>query len=172
MYQSGIYMICNVYDGRCYIGSAVNIARRLHEHTNELRCGRHKNSYLQRAWNKYGEGCFMTTPLLFCEPEFLLGYEQHFLDTTLRKYNLSPTTGNQLGYKHTDEAKSKISRFNMENKNALGNKSHTGLIVSDETKQKISASLKGIKHSEETRRKNSKSAKLMWQRRKAATIGG
>lgn len=54
---SGIYKIicCN---NKFYIGSSVNIDKRLTEHIRSLRKNKHYNPYLQRAWNEYGEQNF------------------------------------------------------------------------------------------------------------------
>ena len=55
----GIYKIINVVNNKFYIGSAVNFSRRKTRHFSELRTGKHNNSKLQNAWNKYGELAFV-----------------------------------------------------------------------------------------------------------------
>ena len=54
---AGIYQIVNVRNGKRYIGSAVNLRKRLLAHLGEFARG--KNSpRLQNAWNKYGKEAF------------------------------------------------------------------------------------------------------------------
>lgn len=50
--ESGIYIIQNTNDGKVYIGQSVNINRRLKDHIRLLKLGKHKNTYLQRAYDK------------------------------------------------------------------------------------------------------------------------
>lgn len=54
----GIYSICCLNTGKLYVGSSVNISKRVKQHSSELARGIHKNIYLQRAWNKYGGNSF------------------------------------------------------------------------------------------------------------------
>lgn len=53
--QPGIYCILNKLNNKIYIGSSNNIKRRGIFHFTQLRNGKHFNSHLQHAWNKYGE---------------------------------------------------------------------------------------------------------------------
>lgn len=50
----GIYRIVNLATNVCYVGQSVNIHKRLAEHFRLLRYKKHPNSYLQRAYDKYG----------------------------------------------------------------------------------------------------------------------
>lgn len=55
---SGIYkIICRTND-KFYIGSSINIDRRLKDHKRSLCENKHRNKYLQDSWNKYGEKNF------------------------------------------------------------------------------------------------------------------
>ena len=58
MKKSGIYRIVNKINGRVYVGSAVNLISRKMDHWKTLRAHRHRNRFLQRAWDKYGEENF------------------------------------------------------------------------------------------------------------------
>ena len=53
-----VYCITNTLNGKVYVGSTVNSKARKRQHFSDLRCGRHYNQYLQRSFNKYGEGTF------------------------------------------------------------------------------------------------------------------
>lgn len=59
----GIYMILNLVNNKCYVGSSKNIKSRKYQHTKELRDGVHHNSHLQASWNRYGEDKFLFTVL-------------------------------------------------------------------------------------------------------------
>jgi predicted GIY-YIG superfamily endonuclease len=51
---SGLYQIINIVNNKMYIGSAVNLRRRIHKHYYELNKGVHVNEHLLRAFVKYG----------------------------------------------------------------------------------------------------------------------
>jgi len=55
---SGIYKIICKNNKKFYIGSSINIDRRLKDHVRLLKRNKHKNKYLQNCWNKYGEQNF------------------------------------------------------------------------------------------------------------------
>jgi len=104
---SGIYEIRNKVNGNRYIGSAVDIERRLSHHNACLNTQHHGNVPLQRAWKKYGKDNFLFHELLFCDKEDLLFFEQRVLDNYENLYNICRVAGNTLGYKHTSETKEK-----------------------------------------------------------------
>jgi group I intron endonuclease len=49
---AGVYWILNLVNGKVYIGSSVDVENRLQNHKKDLIAGKHRNPYLQRAWNK------------------------------------------------------------------------------------------------------------------------
>lgn len=53
--MKGIYQIKNLETENIYIGSSINISRRISAHKYLLKKGTHHCTFLQRAWNKYGE---------------------------------------------------------------------------------------------------------------------
>jgi group I intron endonuclease len=55
---SGIYLIMCFDNHRVYVGSSINVQRRLREHYYKLIMGTHWNVYMQRSWNKYGKDSF------------------------------------------------------------------------------------------------------------------
>jgi group I intron endonuclease len=182
---SGIYEIVNKINGHRYIGSSINIERRWSDHLYKLNNRRHENQILMKAWNKYGENLFQFNILAICPKESLLNFEQVFLNEEYHEYNISdyahaPTLGKHLseatkqkirGYRHTEEAKKKMSlakkgvrggftgkhhtdESNAKNRLAhIGNKYCFGKKLSEEHKRKISEGLIGYKHTEETRQK-------------------
>lgn len=167
--KSSIYKIRNKINGKLYIGSAVKISLRWARHRCDLNLNRHQNRLLQRAWNKYGVDAFIFEIIEVVEPAKLIEREQFWLDWLKPIYNLTPTAGNSLGVKHTEETrkrmslakqqmtektKKKISEINKGRKHtdehkAKISKGNIGRIVSQETKDKIGAAHKGRKNTTE-----------------------
>ena len=143
--QSGIYVIENIGNGKRYVGSAVNIKRRFIEHKSPLRRGLHWNKYLQRAWNLQGEDTFKFYPVLICNKEDLIYFEQRAIDSfdaanPLNGYNLRPNARNNLGFKHSNESKAKISAAGR------GAKNHNyGKPMPEAIKRKVSIAKTGNK---------------------------
>lgn len=105
--MSGIYEVVNSTNGRRYVGSSVDIRRRLNQHRAALRRGDHHNSYLQSAWNKHGESAFEFRVVSVCDADVLIEREQEAFREMKPEYNLSPTAGNILGFRLTEAQKRK-----------------------------------------------------------------
>lgn len=105
---SGIYAIAGA--GKTYIGSAVCLARRWKAHQQALRSGIHRNIHLQRAWDKHGEEAFTFSVLeIVADPSRLIECEQQWIDCTRDLYNLCPTAGSHLGAKRSEQTKQRMS---------------------------------------------------------------
>jgi group I intron endonuclease len=108
---SGIYRITNIWTNDIYVGSAVNFKKRWNWHLKDLKGNRHSNSYLQNAWNKYGNDYFKFEIIECCEKEKLIEREQYWIDTLKcvrpNGYNLAPIAGNSLGIKRSAETREK-----------------------------------------------------------------
>lgn len=139
-----VYKIINMVDGKIYIGSTNYINKRWKHHMSSLRHNKHRNPYLQKAWNKYGENSFKIEVLEECIDAKKLEIEQYYIDTNKPEYNLCPIAGcpskQQL---LTEEHKTKIA------------KTKKGKPLSDIHKKRLSESLKGRKLSEEDKLKKS-----------------
>jgi len=152
--QTGIYSIEHI-SGKRYIGSSTNLSRRRTQHVSALRVGRHKNSHLQSAWNKYGGDEFTFSVLLLCGRRDLVFYEQRAIDiyeaAGAGGFNKSPTAGCTFGYKHSDEYKQFMSKrmlgrtLSEETKSLIG-ASSAGRMHTAEAKEKIRQSHIGLKH--------------------------
>lgn len=81
MIESGIYKIQNLLNGKLYIGSSLNVKRRLTLHKCNLRKNKHVNLALQNAFKKYGQDAFSFEKILVCSKEYLLMYEQLIIDS-------------------------------------------------------------------------------------------
>jgi len=130
---SGVYTIQNKVDSKIYVGSAINIKWRKYVHLRSLNRGDHHSVKLQRAWNKYGEDCFLFSIVEVVEDkDLLIQREQIWIDKLKaygrRGYNMVPLAGTNLGMVCSNETKKKI-----------GAKAK-GRIASDETKAKMSVS--------------------------------
>ena len=164
----GIYQILNTSNGKCYIGSSVNIKTRWKNHVSALRKNKSQNIKLQNAWNKHGEMAFEFNiiEIVYGDKECLYKREQHYIDlydSARRGYNILAAAGSSLGYKHTEETRIKLSE------------SHKGIKLSDETKKKLSEAKKGENHhqygkspSAETLVKKSVSMTRVWNAKRAA----
>ena len=82
-------MTCGIYtieiDNWFYIGSSLDIEKRISKHLSLMKCGKHFNAKVQNVWNKYQD--FNWGILKECEQEELLTFEQKFLDNNFHKEN-------------------------------------------------------------------------------------
>lgn len=151
--KSGIYkIICNK-NNKVYIGSSKDIEQRITRHFSQLKHLSHGNPHLQSAYNKYGEASFSYEIVEKCSVEKLLIREQYWMDITkcydrLNGFNNTTKADRPLGYKHTDEAKRKMSEakkgisLSPEHVNKIRN-SNTGKKRTDEFKLRLSNMRKG-----------------------------
>ena len=100
----GIYSITNTVNNKLYIGSTINIANRWGEHNCSLRKGTHCNLYLQRSFNKYGEGNFKFNLLKITFD--LYEAEKFFVDQMKPDYNLRKIDR----HLHSEESKQKMRK--------------------------------------------------------------
>lgn len=150
----GIYKIINTKTGKVYVGSSVDMNRRLRTHFNALKHNSHKNEHLQSSFNKHGKDCFNAEIIEIvdisgldrpAQDKMLWSREQFWMDKTkcyVREfgYNNSLEAGRVTP---TPEFRAKLS------------KALRGRKYSEETLARMSKSSKGRRHSEETRRKMS-----------------
>lgn len=107
--KSGIYKITCSISGKVYIGSSLDCEKRFHQHVNHLRKGKHHNSYLQRAWDKYGKNHFKFEVIeRVGEKQKLIEREQYWIDTTKCYdpdigYNLCAKAGTPAGSRPAKE---------------------------------------------------------------------
>lgn len=147
---TGIYKIqSRKKPQRYYIGSALNISRRWHEHKTHLKQGNHHSLKLQRHYNKYGKSDLEFSVLLGCNKSDLINNEQYFIDILNPWFNICRGAKSCLGRVLSEETKKKIS------------KSHKGIVNSPESIEKIRQANLGRKnpHTAEWNKKISESQK-------------
>lgn len=90
----GVYKILNTVDNKCYIGgTTMSFQKRMRHHVSLLRIGKHKNPYLQNAWNKYGEESFSFEIIETTEKTEVFKKEQYWIDIKKTEgilYNINP----------------------------------------------------------------------------------
>jgi group I intron endonuclease len=151
--RSGIYAIRNRIDGRAYIGSSYDIESRKTKHLWQLRKGAHHNVFLQRAYDKYGEGSISFDILEYCHRDNLLQKEQRYLDQEENLYNICDKAGAGPGAtSHSSSTKEKMRESALRRdpptvatRKKLS-KAATGRRLCSSTKDKIRKSLLGTRN--------------------------
>ena len=111
-----IYCITNKIDGKKYIGqcSQTDVNKRWWAHRSELKYNKHFNSYLQNAWNKYGNDSFEFSILKedINSLDYLNRLEKRYIKeykTNDRNFGYNLTYGGNQ-YKFTEDTIDKISK--------------------------------------------------------------
>jgi group I intron endonuclease len=110
-----IYRIVNKVTGDQYIGSTVNYPSRVSKHKSMLRCGNHRNRYLQEAYDSLGPDCLSYEIIEQFEDDSLrFEREQHWMDTVRSSnsgglYNILPIAGKARGRIHFESTKMRMS---------------------------------------------------------------
>lgn len=126
---------------KLYIGAAWNFHNRIAVHKTLLKKQRHHSIHLQRAANKYGLKNIIIKIIEKTSRKNLENREQYWIDKNKKRlYNISlkanPISNSRLGAKMPESAKQAISR------SLIGNKYRKGIPHDNETKLRISESLK------------------------------
>jgi group I intron endonuclease len=130
-----IYLIQNIEDGKVYVGkTSLSIEKRWKQHVRDSSKG--ETRYLYNAFRKYGLDVFKIRQIDEVESQELANQREKYWITQIFHSNRPENGYNQTeggdggntfsGKTHSRETKNKIA------------KSHTGLITSEETKQKLS----------------------------------
>lgn len=109
----GIYQITNTQNKKKYIGSAVSILARWHQHKLALRRGTHCNAHLQAAWLKYGEEAFTFEIVEVCSTANLQIKEEQCIKQASandRKYGYNKRIDckTNLGIKYSEASRKKL----------------------------------------------------------------
>lgn len=99
-YKSGIYRWNNLITGARYIGSAVDLTRRLRDYFSDEFIKREikkSNSLIYRALLKYGYDNFSLDILEYCDKMSTIRKEQYYIDFLKPQYNICLKAGSSLG---------------------------------------------------------------------------
>jgi hypothetical protein len=102
--KTGIYRWTNNLNGSCYVGSAVNLTKRLNNYFSpdflrkELDKG---NSIIYKALLKLGYSHFKLDILKYCDPIHLIQREQYYINKLNPEYNILKIAGSSVGFKHS-----------------------------------------------------------------------
>jgi group I intron endonuclease len=123
----GVYCIENLINHKKYIGQSIDVYNRWNAHKNALNGNRHRNIYLQRAWNKYGEDSFNFYIIEECSSDIIDELEKHYIDmfnSTYNQYGYNIESGGNANKQIPIETREKMSEakngkyFSGENPNA------------------------------------------------------
>jgi len=108
--KSGIYMLTNKLTNDIYIGQSVDISKRFRNYFN-LNYIKSKGSFIiSRALIKYGYYNFSVTILEYCDKYDLIIREQYYFNKLNPQYNILKISGSSRDFKHSEETKTKISK--------------------------------------------------------------
>lgn len=183
MRKSGIYVIRNLITHKVYVGSSVNLTRRIRNHHADLMAGSHFNEHLQRAWQKHGSGNFAFEIVEECEPSCRIVREQSWISDLQASnpehgYNVMHTVRGVV----PSPRRSKISKdmwndpafvSNIKTKRALTAKdpafvekeraSAKALWATDEHRQKMRRRDEALKRNDGFKAKRRDLAKAQWE---------
>jgi group I intron endonuclease len=106
---SGIYCWYCKPTGNMYVGSAVDLRVRTSDYYQFSYIKNRKHLPIIRAMQKYGMDQFCLIILEFSNKESLIRREQYWIDFITPSYNILTVAGSWLGNKHLEETKQKIS---------------------------------------------------------------
>lgn len=153
----GIYLISDKKSGKFYIGSSINIRRRITQHVYSLNKNKHSNPIMQAIWNvdasRLDFSCLES--LDGADKEVLLKTEQKYLDNSCVGknplcINILMVANSHLGIKRRPESIEKLRKANIGRKTSEKTKekqraAKLGKKLSEEHKQKIGNACRGKK---------------------------
>jgi group I intron endonuclease len=121
--KAGVYQFINLLTGQSYVGSSINLNRRLKEYYSYkyISSAAIGNSKICSSLLKNGYSNLSLTILEYCKEKDCTNREQFYIDVLKPAMNILQMAGNSLGYKHTPES---LAKFSGENHSRYG-KSHS-----------------------------------------------
>lgn len=145
--KSGIYMWKNNLNQKTYVGSAVDLSKRLGSYYNESELNRNSRP-IKDALIKYGHKDFTLEILEYCPQTKLLDREQFYIDFFVPEYNILKFANSLLGFKHSQETIEKLkSKIISPEHKELISSIHKGKFVSPETRNKLAIATANYKKS-------------------------
>ena len=97
--KSGVYLWTNLVNGKSYVGSSVNLSRRLAQYYNlNFLTKFRQNSLIHKAILKYGYSRFKLDILEYCDKVNVINREQYYMDTFKPEYNILKFAGSAVGF--------------------------------------------------------------------------
>lgn len=109
--KSGIYRWNNLITGMSYVGSAVDLSRRLRDYFSLKFLEKEilkNNSIIYRALLKYGYENFSLEIIEYCDKISVINKEQYYIDLLKPEYNLCFKAGSSLGRVTREETRAKL----------------------------------------------------------------
>lgn len=143
--KSGIYCWTNYLNGKTYVGSGINLAKRLTSYYNRNELNRNPRP-ITESLLKYGYHNFTLDILEYCSEDKLIEREQFYLNILVPEYNILKYANSLLGFKHSKETIEKLKErvISSEHKELLS-LVHKGKVVSQETKNKLASATTNYK---------------------------
>nr|YP_010044461.1 hypothetical protein J6816_mgp30 [Tolypocladium guangdongense]QPF24406.1 hypothetical protein [Tolypocladium guangdongense] len=144
--KSGIYRWINKLNSNSYVGSGLNLSKRVGEYYKESELKINPRP-IHAALLKHGYTNFTLEILEYCKSDELIEREQYYLDFLNPEYNILKHAYSLLGFKHSAEniAKFKLKTISEEHKNLLSSV-HSGKEVSQEVRDKLSLATTNYKN--------------------------
>lgn len=137
--KAGVYVFINNKTNQLYVGSSVNLTKRMVSYYYYYNSDKPSQLVIIRAMKKYRLDNFSLGIKEFCasDNQTCLDLEQKWIDYYEPKYNVLTVAGNSSGYKHNIETINKLrEKLKKENHPKFGS------TTSVETKQAISEGIK------------------------------
>nr|QJQ35221.1 GIY-YIG endonuclease [Fusarium ramigenum]SNU76836.1 TPA: GIY-YIG endonuclease [Fusarium oxysporum f. sp. lycopersici]SNU77060.1 TPA: GIY-YIG endonuclease [Fusarium oxysporum f. sp. cucumerinum]SNU77837.1 TPA: GIY-YIG endonuclease [Fusarium oxysporum]SNU76885.1 TPA: GIY-YIG endonuclease [Fusarium oxysporum f. sp. lycopersici] len=110
--KSGVYCWRNKISNKAYVGSGLDLTRRLNDYLKPRYLKKEllsKNSKIYGSLLKYGYSNFSLDILEYCEqPDLLIEREQYYIDLLNPEYNICKVAGSRSGCKHSPETLLKL----------------------------------------------------------------
>jgi group I intron endonuclease len=107
--RAGVYQIKNSVNDKIYIGSSVNIYNRAYTHETKLEKKKHSNQHLENSYHKYGFDKFQFSVIEYCHVDNITEREQYYIDKMSPEYNKREIAQNNTGVRKSEETRKKIS---------------------------------------------------------------
>lgn len=150
--QSGVYAIYNPATSIYYIGSSVNLWKRINNYRQAHYVSTYPDLPICQALVEYGFNNIIIMVLQYTTRENATVQEQKFLDAYKLYYNVDSIASSPQGRRHSEETKekmraaklgTKVSPEALENMRASWKDRGKGIPKSEDHKAKISAAIKG-----------------------------
>jgi len=126
--KSGVYIFINNINNELYVGSSINLSKRMVSYFYYTNSDKLSKSIIIRAMKKYGLQNFSLGIKEFCKKNYqtCLDLEQKWIDYYKPTYNILSIAGSSIGYKHKIETINKLKELlGKENHPNFGNKTST-----------------------------------------------